>query len=68
MNRKRLRISRADVYKKICRLLRLEPSDTITNGYFDRKQLRVILEYIENREDVRATNKPIDGVPAVRVH
>jgi len=63
----RLRLNRVDVYRKICRKLRLGQSTLKTAGYFDTKQMRLILDFIDRQEDSFATDKPIKRVPAIRV-
>jgi hypothetical protein len=62
-------MNRSDVYRKICRLLRLPPSKRITLGYFDVKQMRLIHEYILKTQGGRSgrADESSDNVPAIRV-
>lgn len=56
---KKRRLSRIDLYKKICRHVGLPVENDIV-GYFSTKQLRLVWEYIEKtdkKEEVQDDKK-----------
>lgn len=65
----KLRLNRDDVFRKICRLLRLPPSAKNTNAFFTREQLTLIANYIEKKEGIANDNsgRPRNRISTVRV-
>ncbi len=61
---KKLRRSREDTYLRICKLLRFPPNDTITNGYFTRQQMKIMLDFIEDKKE---TNH-VDNISTNGIH
>jgi hypothetical protein len=70
MAKYKYKLNRAEIYRMICKKLCMKPSARVTLGYFDTKQMRVLLEYIEKTQGgqiVTDAGKSFSRVSAIRL-